>query len=350
MKQMIIFIIAGIALAVGVSPAVADIAQFSSTLTNAAIPAVGLLGMIINKSTLDGLSKNIKTSFQKVFGLIQGLYKDTTMVVPSTGSENDYKWLTDWPAMREWIGDKVINALKGNNYIIANKDFEATIEVDRNDIEDGNLGGVSVQAEMSGQSAGELYDDLDAAVKNAAFAARCYDGQFFYDTDHPVEAKDGSTVSVSNKGTAALSNATLSAAQASYGAARIAIMQLKRDGGAPLGLMPGLLEVPPALEVVAKMLLENEKLADGSPNPYRGTAKLKINSRLSSSTGWMLHVTDKVAKPFIIQERKKPLFVAQTGGDSDSVFLRKKFLYSIEARAASAYGFWQLSYGSDGTT
>jgi len=314
-----------------------------------AMPFLGGAGLIINKDTLDGLSRNIKTSFQKAFEGVTGTWQETTMLVPSTGSENDYKWLTGWKGMKKWVGDKVINSLKAFNYVVANDDYEDTIEVDRNDIEDGNLGGYSVQAAATGESAALLYDDLDAEVKNGAFTNPCYDKQFFYDTDHPVEDENGDAVSVSNKGTAVLSNATLALASASYGVARQAIMGFTRDGGKKLGLVPNVLEVPPALESVGRMLLENEKLADGKPNPYRGTAKLKVNPLLTSTTAWFLHVTNKQVKPFVIQERKKPVFVAMTSSDSESVFMRKMFLYSVEARAAGAYGLWQLSYGSDGT-
>ncbi|OOZ41695.1 head protein [Solemya pervernicosa gill symbiont] len=304
--------------------------------------------MIVNKESLDGLSRNIKATFQKAFDAVTGGWQDTTMIVPSTGSENDYKWLTGWKGMKKWIGDKVINALKANNYVVANEDFEDTIEVDRNDIEDGNLGGYSIQAAASGESGAELYDELDADAKNGAFTNKCYDGQFYYDTDHPVEDANGDVQSVSNKGTAALSSATVAAARASYGAARTAIMKFTRDGGKPLGLMPDTLEVGPALEDVARVLLENDELDDGTKNPYKGTAKLKVNTRITSDTQWMLHVTKRQMKPFIIQERKKPVFVAMDSADSPNVFLNRKFLYSVEARAASAYGLWQLSYGSTG--
>lgn len=309
---------------------------------------LGLGGLIVNKSTLDGLSTNIKTTFQKAFAGVTGMWKDTTMIVPSGGSENDYKWLTGWKGMKKWIGDKVITSLKAHNYVVGNDNYEDTIEVDRNDIEDGNLGGYSIQAAASGESAGELYDDLDAEAKNGAFTNKCYDGQFFYDTDHPVEDKDGNTVSVSNKGTAALSAATQILAAASYGAGRTAIMKFTRDGGKPLGLIPDVLEVGPALETTARLLVENDKLADDTPNPYKGTATVKVNPRITSDTQWMLHVSKRQIKPFIIQERKKPVFVAMTDTNSESVFMRRKFLYSVEARAASAYGLWQLSYGSTG--
>ncbi len=330
-------------------PAVAGEPGFLLAEFNDIMPLIGLGGLIVNKDSLDGLSRNIKTTFQKAFTAVTGGWQATTMLVPSTGSEVDHKWLTGWKGMKRWVGDKVITSLKAFNYVVANEDWEDTIEVDRNDIEDGNLGGYSIQAAASGESAAELYDDIDAEIKNGAFTNNCYDNQFFYDTDHPVEDANGDIVTVSNKGTKALSSATIAAARASYGAARTAIQSFKRDGGKPLGLIPDTLEVGPALEDVARVLLMNDELDDGTKNPYKGTATLKVNPRLTSTTMWMLHVTKRQIKPFMIQERKKPMFVAMTNPDNENVFMRRKFLYSVEARAAGAYGLWQLSYGSDGT-
>jgi len=102
------------------------------------------------------------------------------------------------------------------------------------------------------------------------------------------------------------------------------------------------------LEATAKLLLESDKLTDESPNPYKGTAKLLLNPRLTSTTQWMLHVTNRPLKPFVYQERKKPVFVQQTSEESDNVFMRKKFRFGTEARAAGGYGLWQMSYGNKG--
>jgi phage major head subunit gpT-like protein len=247
--------------------------------------------------------------------------------------------------MRKWIGDKAIKVLEAFKYTVVNDDFEATVEVDRNDIEDDTLGIYKPQAEMAGYSARQLPDEIVADLKNNAFANKCYDGQYFYDTDHPVGEAQTST---SNHGTAVLSGATQVLAAASYGAARTAILSFKDDEGRPLALIPNVLEVPPALETEGKRLVEMDKLADDTPNPYKGTAKLIVNPRLTSTTAWFLHCTQMPVKPFVYQERKAPVFVEQTDEQNDNVFMRKKFRFGAEARAAGGYAFWQMSYGSTG--
>jgi phage major head subunit gpT-like protein len=307
------------------------------------IPLLGVGGLIINKANLEAVFINLKTIFNKAFDSAPSVWQQTTMLVPSGSSQNNYNWLSRFPKMRRWIGEKFIKQFEAFKYAIVNEDWEATVAVDRNDIEDDTLGIYAPMAQEAGFSAKQLPDEIDAELKNGAFTALCYDGQYFYDVDHPVAG-----ASVSNRSAVALSAATLAAATASYGAARLAIMSFKDEEGRPLNLIGDTLEVPPALETVGKMLLEMDKLADDTPNPFKGTAKLLVNPRLTSTTAWFLHVTSRPVKPFIYQERKAPVFVQQTDPQADDVFMRKEYKFGAEARAAGGYAFWQLSYGSTG--
>lgn len=299
--------------------------------------------MLINKANLAIIFINLKTIFNNAFEAAPSQWAQTAMLVPSGSSQNDYNWLSAFPRMRKWIGEKAIKSLEAFKYSIVNDDWEATVEVNRNHIDDDQLGIYAPQAQMAGFSARQLPDEIVADLKNNAFTSLCYDGQFFYDTDHPVAG-----ASVSNKLAVALSAATPAAAAASYGAARTAIMGFKDDEGRQLALIPNVLEVPPALESVALTLINSDKLNDNSPNPYKGTATVLVNPRLTSTTAWFLHVTNMPVKPFIYQERKAPVFVEQTDPQADDVFNRKLFKFGAEARAAGGYAFWQMSVGSTG--
>lgn len=299
--------------------------------------------MIINKATLNAVFVSLSTLFHNAFNRIEPQWDKIAMKVPSTTKTNDYKWLGKIPKMRKWIGDKQVDALSGHGYSITNDDWEVTVEVDRNDIEDDQLGIYKPQAEMAGESSAQLPDEIVADLVNGAFTLTGFDGQYFCDTDHPV----GAGV-VSNKLTVALDGSTLAAAKASYGAARTAMRLFKDEHGRPLGVRPNMLVVGPALEDTARALLTVDRLEDGKPNPYKGTAELLVLDRMTSSTAWFLLDTTKPVKPFIFQERKAPVFVQQTDPEADDVFMRKLFKFGAEARAAGGYGFWQLCVGSTG--
>lgn len=55
-------------------------------------------------------------------------------------------------------------------------------------------------------------------------------------------------------------------------------------------------------------------------------------------------------KPLIYQQRKKAKFVSKTNETDDNVFMSKKFIYGADSRGNAGFGFWQMAYGSDGTT
>ena len=304
--------------------------------------------MLINKENLSAVFINLKTTFNKAFDAAPEQWKLTAMLVPSGSSQNNYDWLDRFPKMRKWIGEKVLRSLKANQYVVVNDDFEATVSVKRNDLEDDNLGIYAPMAEDAGFSAKTLPDEIVSDLKNNAFTTLCYDGQYFYDTDHPVTDVNGNVHSVSNKGTAVLDSTSRATATASYGAARTAIMTMTDNEGRPLGMVPNVLEVPPALEGVARIICEAPKLDDNGPNPYKGTATVVVNPRLTSATAWFLHCTTRPVKPFVYQQRKAPVFVQQINPEADDVFMRAEYKFGAEARAAGGYTFWQMSYGSTG--
>lgn len=299
--------------------------------------------MLVNRATVETLFTGLQTVFNNALIAMPSDWRATAMEVPSSAAGEDYAWLQRFPKFRKWVGDKVVKNIVAGKYYVANEDWETTISVRRNDIEDDRVGIYRIQAQTAGQSAGELPEIIIDSLKNGAFTSLCYDGQYFYDTDHSVAG-----ASVSNKLTAVLSGATTAAAVASYGAARAAMMAFKDDEGQPLKLIPDTLEVPPALEGMGRIICEADEFGDGTTNIYKGTAKLVVNPGITSSLYWFLHCTSRPVKPFIYQTRKAPTFVQQMGSENDDVFMRGEYKFGAEARGTGTYGFFQLSVGSTG--
>lgn len=305
--------------------------------------------MIVNKSSIGAIFLTLKTTFNKAFEAAPTIWEKIAMKVPSSTGQNDYPWFDLFPKMQRWVGDKAVKSLRAFKYTLVNEDFEATVEVDRNDIEDDNLGIYAPMAQGAGHSAKQWPDELvSGEAVNGAFENECFDGQYFCDTDHPVINSAGVSSSVSNKGTAALSISTQALAIASFGAGRAAMAAFKDNEGRPLGVRPNVLMVGPALEDTARALMTVDKLEDGKPNLYKGACEVVVNPWMTSTTAWFLLDTTKPVKPFIFQERKAPVFVSQTDMNADGVFMRKKYKFGAESRGVAGYGFWQLCYGSTG--
>jgi len=293
--------------------------------------------MIITPQALRGIYVGFNTLFNRAFAEVQPQYTRVATVCPSTTDMETYAWLGELPGMKEWIGDREVQNLSGSGYTIRNKDFEVTVAIPRNAIEDDKIGLYSPSIQMLGQAAAQHPDELVFGLLKDGFKEKCYDGKPFFAADHPVGKK-----TVSNKGTAKLS-------LESYTAARAAVMGVTNSKGRPLRLVPDLLVVPPALEGTARSIVMSEFI-NGTANTMKGTAEVLVVPEIAGQdTTWYLLCTKRPIKPLIFQERKKPKFVAKTSETDDNVFFSKEYLYGVDSRDNAGFGFWQMAYGSDGS-
>ena len=293
--------------------------------------------MIVNSQSLRGIFIGFNTLFNKAFEDVQPLYSKVATVTPSTTDSETYAWLGDVPGMREWIGDREIQNLTAADYTIKNKDFELTVGVPRNAIEDDKIGVYNPSVQMLGQSAAIHPDELIFSLLKDGFTAKCYDGLPFFSEAHKIGEKV-----VSNMGKKKLS-------LESYTAARAAMMSLTNSKGRPLNLVPNLLVVPPALEGMARTITKSEFI-NGSTNTMKDTAEpLAVPALAGKDNAWYLLCTVRPIRPLIYQERKKAKFVSMTNETDPNVFFRKEYIYGVDSRGNVGFGFWQMAFGSDGS-
>lgn len=151
---------------------------------------------VINGILLNDLYISFKALFQKGFENTKVYWDKIATRVPSTTSEESYDWIGSWPTIREWIGERKLRQLKAFNYRIKNKKFESTVIIDRESIEDDQYGKFAMQFEMQGQEARKHPNRVIFSLLKNGFSELCYDGQYFFDTDHPVGIN--TPISVSN--------------------------------------------------------------------------------------------------------------------------------------------------------
>ena len=144
--------------------------------------------MIITNTVLTALRTALRDEFRTRMADIDAkpIWKLLATVIPSSTQSNTYGWLGAFPQMREWVGDRVIKDMKEFAYQIANQKFESTLGVDRVDIEDDTLGQYRVMAREMADEYERFMNRNVAALLSGGFANLCYDGQKFFDTDHPV--------------------------------------------------------------------------------------------------------------------------------------------------------------------
>lgn len=293
--------------------------------------------MELNTTSLRSAGVGFNASFQRGLTSSSSLKDKIATTINSTTKSNEYGWLGKSPRFREWIGDRVINAMAKHGYTLTNRSFENTIGVDRDDFSDDNLGIYAPLFEELGASALSFPDELIFALLKLGFVTNCYDGQYFFDTDHPVLDENGKVYSVANTdgGTGAPwflmdvsrplkpliyqerkpfntlvrkdkeeddnvftrkellygidgrcqvgfgfwqqawgSKQPLTAA--TYEVARVGIGSMKSDYGRPLNLNPRLLVVSPAQEGAARAIVASALVNGGETNKWAGTAEVLV--------------------------------------------------------------------------
>lgn len=148
----------------------------------------------IDANVLYALSTSLSAAFTRGVGRVTPQYRSVATVVPSTGASNTYGWLDDLPGIKEWVSTRQLAELKQMGYSITNKTWESSIKVKREHVEDDQLGQYSIIADQFGRSVTTFPDSLVFKLLCDGFKTLCFDGQYFFDTDHPVGSGTASNV------------------------------------------------------------------------------------------------------------------------------------------------------------
>jgi phage major head subunit gpT-like protein len=142
--------------------------------------------MLVTAAALDALRTSFRLEYNKSFAAAPILWDQIATFIPSSSASNTYGWIKDFPKMRRWLGDRVIKSIGEGTYAVANEEFEASFGVKRKMIEDDNLGIYGIMAAGLGQSAKEWPDELVFPLLANGSGALCWDGQNFFDDEHPL--------------------------------------------------------------------------------------------------------------------------------------------------------------------
>lgn len=294
---------------------------------------------LITPAFISALFTGFRSEFNRMFDKTPSDWDRVATLVPSNSKENVYGWLGQFPQFREWVGERVVRDMKAHGYSITNKKYESTVGLRRTDIEDDTVGVYKPLFGEMGRAAKVFPDEQVFGLMAQGISLPCYDGQNFFDTDHPVYPNvDGTGVplSVSNYADGAgpawyilddsrpvkpfifqertkpeltslidpndesvfmkdeyrfgiryRCNAGFGFWQMAYcsrlpltsenfNAAYGAVCSYKADGGRPLGIRPTLLVVPPTLRVSAHEVVVTDRLANGGGNPNKGLCEVLV--------------------------------------------------------------------------
>lgn len=297
--------------------------------------------MNITKAALAAINTAFTTQFNTTLNDTPTTWPKIAMKVTSTTAHQAYPKLSDIKGMREWVGERQIQRLDSTGFTISNRRFENTIAVSADAIADDQVGLYTPMVADFAQTAAELPDELVFDHLMKGFDTTHYDGQNFFDADHPVVDEFGTERSVSNytDGTgpawflvddtraikpmifqdreAAKITAKTSltddnvfnhdeflwgvkrrcaagfgawqlihASKAeltpeTYAQARKAMLEMRGGYGRKINLRPGLLIVSPGSEAAAREILLSERTTSGGTNIWRNSATMHVETRLN---------------------------------------------------------------------
>jgi len=299
---------------------------------------------VLTPALLTALYTGFRAEFQRVYGETPSSWDKVATLMPSASKSNTYGWLGQFPRLAEWIGSRVVRDMAAHGYTITNKLFEATAGVPRVDIEDDSVGIYKPLFGEMGRAAKSFPDELVYGLLALGGSTLCFDGQYFFDVDHPVYPNvdgTGEAAIVANyaAGTetpwylvdasrvlkplifqertkpelTAMADAKdeevfmtdtyrygvryrcnagfgfwqtafcskLALNTANFNSAYDAMTAFKADGGRPLGIKPTLLVVPTTLRTAAAEVVQVARLANGADNPNAGIVDVLVTPWLN---------------------------------------------------------------------
>ncbi len=294
------------------------------------------------------LTKGLRSEFFNRFEGTKVHFQDLSTRVPSTSDREVYHWLGTVPQVREWGTGRLAQGLRSESYSVDNLKYEATIEVDRDEISDDQTGQIRLRVSELAQRAATHKDFLigQLLINGEAAGNNSYDGVSFFNTAHESGAS-GPQSNLLTAGATTPDEPTNAEFKTALKDGIAQMLNLKDDQGEPMMVSASSLvcAVPPSMLFTARETLAST-VVDGEANALLGIARVISFPWLSDLSKWYLLKTDGVIRPFIFQDREPIEFNALTE-DSDEGFRREKFLFGVRGRYRMAYGYWQFAVRTD---
>lgn len=275
-----------------------------------------------------------------------------SMLFTSDQDGEDYKWLGQSPVMREWVGGRHAKGFRENGIRIDNLHYEATLELAVRDLRRDKTAQVMTRVNELADRTNAHWAKLLSTLALNGPSTVCYDGQFFFDTDH-LEGDSGTqsndiTVDISALPTAVhgvITAPSVEEFQLSIMRGIEAILGFKDDQGEPMNenAMDFLVMVPMSLWHAAKAASVNPVI-DASQTSLRILDGINIsvsgNPRLNWTDEFAVYRTDGSVSPFIRQQETAVDMKAKAEG-SEFEFDNDAHQYGVDTWRNVGYGYWQ---------
>jgi len=275
-----------------------------------------------------------------------------SMLFNSDQDAETYRWLGQSPAMREWVGGRNAKGFHENGLTVTNKHYEATVEVLLSELRRDKTGQMLVRIrELAARTNSHWASLLSTLILNGTTTV-CYDGQYFFDTDH---TEGNNTTNQSNSITTDISalpvsvNGVVTApsveeAQQSVMKSIAQILSFKDNENEPMneGAQSFLVMVPTALYIPFNNALVMPRGTGVSEQkiPNEFDISIVANPRLTGTDDFFTFRMDGEVSPFIRQQETMVELEWKAEG-SEFEFDNKAHQYGVDTWRNVGYGYWQ---------
>lgn len=271
----------------------------------------------------------------------------------SDQASEEYPWLGMPPALREWVGGRNIVSLRTDGTAITNKHYEGSFAVAEKDLRRDKTGQIEARMREFIQRGQAHFASLLSSLIIAGESMACYDGQYFFDTDHS-EGSSGTqdndiTTDISALPTETHGVVAAPSKEEFLQAVVKSISQFfvfKDDKGEPINEDAAAFHVmvPVGLYAAASAAFSRTNAnGPGMFNVDGFSVGLSVNPRLTSG-GWtdkfVTFRTDGSVKSLIRQEETPPL-PDMLDESSDHFKLNKEVVLLLDTWRNVGFGRWQ---------
>ncbi len=291
---------------------------------------------LVSSDFMAGLLTNFQAIFLHAFTEAdkKAAWRALCLLTDSFSEKESYNWLEAVPSMSEWKDERIISGLSAKGYEIVNRNYEGTIAVDRNTLEDDKYALIRPRVQQLAVRAANHPAKLIYQLLNAGAATVTYDSvNFFSDT-----RSFGSSGNIDNIVAGAYA-ADGDKIRAGIAAAIQAMRGFKDNRGEYLDLVPDTIVCSAVMELAIRIALlpaiagteraEAELIKNIIVSPY-------FTSGATAGHDYYLVATQNELKPMLFQMRKKPEFVGVDRPDAKDVFMKRLVYYGVDGRYAAA--------------
>ena len=280
----------------------------------------------------------------------------------------DTRWTTEIsmlgysPQFRKWTGERMARDARQNNVTIINEDYEASLEFHRRDVTQDKTAQVMARAGEFGMRGSQHWGKLVTAAIVAGESTACYDGQYFFDTDHSEGSSGTQDNDLTENATNHLAPTDVEMETAIMACIQ-AILGFVDEEGEPIneGASAFTVMVPAGLWARAKAVIGGDIIQGASGTKTSIVARLddfiinlRANPRLDGQSGWFesgvssklaVFRTDSPTKALIrIQDmpvNSPGVRMTVLAEGSEYAKLKNRYLFGAEATRGVGYGYWQ---------